>query len=335
MLIVINYHYIRKEFNDPYPSVFGLTPDEFENQLDVLASEGDFIGARDLKLAIEGKKKLGERSWLITFDDGLREQYDLAWPILQKKGIPAIFFINTGSIESHKIAAVHKIHILRGRIAPDALNKLILSSLKRHGFNYRRIHPHEVKQQYPYDTQAAGTVKYLLNFALDACQSEQIVSHLFNEATDLSEEDMAASLYMDKSQIADLGKQGYIGSHSHFHNPIGLLNRMEAEDQIEISFRLLREWCQVHEIYAFSYPFGSRRACAPWLKNALEKAGCCLAFTMEQAGNENLENPFFLGRFSCSDMPGGNRPLFGIKGIHSAVRDACWHREETLINIDT
>ena len=33
MLIVSNYHYIRKSFEAPYKSIFGVTPKEFKSQL--------------------------------------------------------------------------------------------------------------------------------------------------------------------------------------------------------------------------------------------------------------------------------------------------------------
>ena len=54
MLIAVNYHYIRERFNEPYPSIFGVTPIEFAEQLNVLGTEATFVGASDVLEAIDG-----------------------------------------------------------------------------------------------------------------------------------------------------------------------------------------------------------------------------------------------------------------------------------------
>ena len=94
MLTVCNFHYIRNNFDAPYPSIFGVTPCEFENQLLKLSEKGEFINQKivieDIDSILASKKNF----ILITFDDGLKEQYVLAKPILDKMNIEAIYFIN-------------------------------------------------------------------------------------------------------------------------------------------------------------------------------------------------------------------------------------------------
>jgi len=48
MLLVSNYHYIRKEFNSPFPSIFGQTPTEFSARLKAQQKLGKFIHLLDL-----------------------------------------------------------------------------------------------------------------------------------------------------------------------------------------------------------------------------------------------------------------------------------------------
>ena len=49
MLTVSNYHYIREDYTANYPSIFGVTPKGFQNQLQALSSTGDFVSVADLK----------------------------------------------------------------------------------------------------------------------------------------------------------------------------------------------------------------------------------------------------------------------------------------------
>ena len=113
MLICVNYHYIRNSFDTKYPSIFGLKPNKFESQLVRLSKLGQFISSDELVLKIQQNKPLNNLNFLITFDDGLKEQYDLALPILDRLGIPAIFFANSLNSEKKFVSRVHKIHLVR------------------------------------------------------------------------------------------------------------------------------------------------------------------------------------------------------------------------------
>lgn len=55
MLIACNFHYIRESFETPFPSIFGVTPQQFEHQLDLLAHHGEFIGQRILQQLLLNK----------------------------------------------------------------------------------------------------------------------------------------------------------------------------------------------------------------------------------------------------------------------------------------
>jgi hypothetical protein len=48
MLSISNYHYIREYFDAQYPSIFGITPNLFKNQLKLLLNQADFINPKDL-----------------------------------------------------------------------------------------------------------------------------------------------------------------------------------------------------------------------------------------------------------------------------------------------
>jgi peptidoglycan/xylan/chitin deacetylase (PgdA/CDA1 family) len=50
--------------------------------------------------------------FLLTFDDGFRESYDIIAPILRRKGVPAVFFITTAFIDNLEMAYDHKLSLI-------------------------------------------------------------------------------------------------------------------------------------------------------------------------------------------------------------------------------
>ncbi len=115
MLIVSNYHYIREDFKTDFPSIYGFTPNQFRAQLEELGKAGSFISQEQLLNFRD--KKFDKNYILITFDDGLKDQYELAKPILDEMGIPSIFFIYTSNFSERKVSLVHKIHLVRSRLS--------------------------------------------------------------------------------------------------------------------------------------------------------------------------------------------------------------------------
>ena len=155
MLIAVNFHYIRPSFDSRFDAIHGLTPEQFERQIETLARIGAFVSADDVRLAVAGQRALPARAIVLTLDDGLREQFDLAWPILSRLGVPAIFFINTEPIVSHRILTVHKIHILRSEVAPDAF----MDMLRRHADALGIVLGHEIdaeRARIQYQVRHAG-----------------------------------------------------------------------------------------------------------------------------------------------------------------------------------
>ncbi len=320
MLAVANFHYIRKEFDSDYPSIFGVTPRQFENQLKVLSKQGKFIAQAEL-LDLEKHSK-EDNLLLITFDDGLKEQYELAKPILDRMGIPFICFINTSNFTEKKVSLVHKIHLLRSRIDPMELEKGIS---KNYSFQLNEEERNKAHVHYNYDPPAVARLKYLLNFKIDNSDLKQIIEPLFKE--NFNEHRMAKDLYMEVDQLKDLWNGGSLGSHGHNHDPLGLIENEDVEKDLKNTqdFFISNFGEQARLL---SYPYGSYEACAG-LSQAMEQAGFKLAFTMERAVNYHIsKNPFLVARYDCNDLPGGKADLFKGKSLFENCVFAKWHTYE-------
>ena len=304
MIAAVNFHYIRDSFESKHPGIYGLTSHEFENQLRELSTVAKFVSAEDLKNHIKKGNPLPDRGILITFDDGLQEQYTKALPILNKLNIPAIFFVNTKPISEQKILNVHKIHILRTQIAPEEFWAMIEEKISLYGVSYEADEiAYKARLTYRYDTPWQNQIKYLLNFGLDFRLKEEIIDDIFFEIIGSKKAEMCEELYLTKEQMKDLAERGFLGCHSHSHYPIGLLSDEEKKTEIGHSKKML-ESITKKEIFTFSFPYGSREACNGGAK-ILKENHFVFSFTMERAFNKNFENPFYISRFDTNDVPGG------------------------------
>ena len=326
MLIAVNFHYIRASFDARNPSIHGVTPAEFEQQLKVLGKAARFVSAEQVRNAVQGVETLPERSILITFDDGLREQYELAWPILRSLGIPAIFFINTGPIVDGTVLTVHRIHLLRAHLATGELFALLQALASERGINLAvEMDSDKVADQYPYDDEEAGRLKYLLNFELSWAEREQLVEDCFRTTFPGQETQISRDLYMDVSQIQELSRWVGIGNHSHQHFPLGLVPSVTIAEQLRLSNELLKAWTGASP-FALSYPYGSQAACSLEAGALASEAGLEFAFTMERAGNTEFSRPLHLARFDSNDVTGGKACRMASAELFDRVPAARWFR---------
>jgi peptidoglycan/xylan/chitin deacetylase (PgdA/CDA1 family) len=83
----------------------------FEQDLDYLATHYTPIASSDLPDVTAGKYH-GKRIMLLSFDDGLREMYDVVAPILLRKGIPAIFFVNSAFVDNRALMFRYQVSLL-------------------------------------------------------------------------------------------------------------------------------------------------------------------------------------------------------------------------------
>ncbi|HEX4639344.1 MAG TPA: polysaccharide deacetylase family protein [Chthoniobacterales bacterium] len=94
--IIFCYHRLVDKVR--YPGT-EITPAMFEQQMKMLKDRGiTVIGMQDLLAWKRGEKNIPPRCAVITFDDGWKSQYEVAWPILKKMGYPVTMFIYTEGV---------------------------------------------------------------------------------------------------------------------------------------------------------------------------------------------------------------------------------------------
>lgn len=176
----------------------------FENDLDYICKHFEPVDADCLYELIINNKKLKKPTFHLSFDDGLRECYDIIAPILLRKGISATFFVNSAFIDNKDIFYRYKAALLVAEILNS--NKTVLPDVQQQIsklFNIKNFH-------------SENFIKAL--FAVDYKNSD-----LIDKAAKFLDFDYEIYLqkekpYMLSKQIEWLAAKGFtIGAHSIDH----------------------------------------------------------------------------------------------------------------------
>jgi peptidoglycan/xylan/chitin deacetylase (PgdA/CDA1 family) len=92
----------------------------FERQLDWIGRRFRFTTLDELGARLESGEPLPTRMAAITFDDGYRDMYEHALPVLQRKGIPAALFVVTDWIDCGEPLVHDRLYLLLTRDWPAA-----------------------------------------------------------------------------------------------------------------------------------------------------------------------------------------------------------------------
>ena len=102
---VLMYHRIanlsEKEAHSPLMRDLTVSPAQFEEQVKYLADNGfTFLLARDVEQAVHEGRPLPRKSVAITMDDGYKDNFEQAFPILRKYGAVATIFLVSSTVDT-------------------------------------------------------------------------------------------------------------------------------------------------------------------------------------------------------------------------------------------
>lgn len=110
LLLIIGFYlfYISQRYSVPiltYHSfdygkgLLSVTPENFEKQMHYLKDKGfNVIPLDELVEGIKNRRKFAHNTVVITMDDGYKDNFTYAYPILKKFGFPATIFLITNNI---------------------------------------------------------------------------------------------------------------------------------------------------------------------------------------------------------------------------------------------
>lgn len=265
-------------------SVYGPVSEEFDRQMKWLSRHTETISERDLLGAIKGRIKLPNRSVLVTFDDGYKDQLTVAAPILRAHRIPALFFITPSMIDQRSVGFWD--HIAR------AVRLTTSTHLRIEGQEFDLTRKDALLDIMRWVKERPGHSTWEL--------TRRIVSSLSVAPATMNEQDPELMTWDDIANLAhDSQRHDFsIGSHGMTHRLLGRLNREEQIQELRESKVRLENVLGI-PIHSLAYPAGSFAHETPTL--ALEQ-GYQAVFSFETGfNNRNSLNPADIKR-----VPAGN-----------------------------
>lgn len=262
--ILVMYHYVRDP--DPrHPGLAAITNAGFAGQVEHLLRHYEPLEPDSLLHAVREGLPIPD-GFVLTFDDGVRDHFDNAAPVLEKHGIHGIFApIGLPYLHGH-IPFVQKNQLVRGRLGEDGVADAYMALAE------------EIDPELPAKVASApigdyrrGSEKYLRfkyasNRLIDREVSERIMNRLFAEHVSDDEVATIRELYMTEGEIIELCRRGHaIAGHSISHPSLPQLD--EGQQQSEIG--AAKGWLELmlgQDLAWWNYPYGdyderSERVC--------------------------------------------------------------------------
>ena len=101
-LLVLNYHRVGSAGDAVFDrKLWSANVEQFDEQVGYLKKCFDIVSPSDLPDVFRAKRG---QFVMLTFDDGYRDNYEAAFPVLQTHGVLATFFVATGFIDRQPMA---------------------------------------------------------------------------------------------------------------------------------------------------------------------------------------------------------------------------------------
>jgi peptidoglycan/xylan/chitin deacetylase (PgdA/CDA1 family) len=283
-ILILTYH--RFSIDD----VEEMTPASvFAGQLEYVRSHYTIVPLSAVERHLTQGGRLPYLPAAITIDDGYRDAYDVAFPILRRYGVPATLFAVTDFVDRKGWLWTDKLRFVALQTKATRLTARIGGAVIDAALNG------------PASRQAAAT---RINLALKSepdHTKEQVIARISTEAgvamPVLPPAECSAAGWRELREMADSGVE--IGSHTVTHPILLRVDGDRLAHELTASKRRL-EAMLGREVTSFCYPNGDTNSI---VRTAVEQAGYRLAVTTEAGLNDKETDPLSLRRIHTERDP--------------------------------
>ncbi len=267
------------------PDVISATPDQLYSQAAWLKTSFPILDGEHVRQVVSGERSLRKPSIALTFDDAYEDNFEVGRVLMQRFGIPALFFVPTAFIETGLIPVWDR-----------------LGFAVRHSANRQFLIP-RMGQQGPWSVDAVqygATISSLMAaYSALPCDLQMPFVESCEAAAGCSALDKGRrSPFMSWHQIRELSAMGHtIGAHTHTHPVLASLPTEAQRTEIENSRRILAEHLNA-PVTLFAYPYGKpNRSFTAATKEIVRGAGFSAAFAFAGGFNRpGLIDPYEVKR---------------------------------------
>lgn len=297
--IIVNYHYVR-EPSDTLSGIHPCRPKEFERQIKFLSSQFRIAGIDEVFDAAEKGSK--ERLCALTFDDGFKDNFDNAFPVLERYGIKGTFF-PIAQIFKGLLPTTHKVHIILSTFPVTELvrrfNEFLEEYTPRLGNAFRIPTDRRITTERKiFDDVVTANFKETMSIVPKEMK-KKFLDMLCNE-TGLDERNLVKTLFMSQEEIKKLKEKGHtIGSHGLSHDALDCLSTEEAKEEIHSAKKIIGGIIG-EEPTLFSYP---QSAPNKDIFKILEEAGVTHSVIVNKIrGVQKGDHPLLIPRYDTNDV---------------------------------
>jgi len=296
-LTVLCYHRVadRSGAGEFSNLVVNCSPESFEREVAFLKDHYNIISVEEAVAALRLKKDLPPDSLSITFDDGYRDNYTNAFPVLKKYRVSAAVFLTADFIGNDK-----------GLIWTDLITHLI-DSTKKGFIDIPRIGKYCLEGLKRREKAEISIIQHLNK--LDSAERDKIIDLVSDELDVKFDPGIAGGVYLSGSEISEMSRSGMIfGSHGCSHSIFTRVKPARARrEAVDSKARI--EQITGKTTRFFAYPNGSRLDFNDETAGILKQAGYEAAFTTVHGVNRQSGD---IDMFSLKRIPAG-RSLEDLK----------------------
>ena len=281
-LVVLTYHRIAEARLDRfYDPIISTTPNSFRAQINWLRNRTQILTLKELDARIQNGEPWKELSAFITFDDGYRDNFDVAVPILRELKVPATFFIPTEFVESPKLPWWDYV-------------AYVIKKTQKQSFNLKQGRTDDrVSISIDLDQISRDmAIRVIIRAFLDKTITDEswFLKHLAENAeVTVEEQILGHELFMSWDQVRHLAGSEIglsIGSHAHSHNQLSRLDAQSQRHELALSKQILESQLG-YEIQSLAYPYGWPGTYDNATKSLAREMGYRLAFSSQPGVNRH------------------------------------------------